>query len=188
MLAAILGDNLEILSEVAQFNGGNFASNFRDKKGQNMLMIAVNSASHQCLAYLLQNGANININEVDYAGNTALMHAAKNGDVVSTCLLLNFSADRSLQNKVGFTAYDLAADGSSEIASGYAQCIKLLISGEQQDVSENKSEEFFSHQDIVSSELFGWLDDSRVITTIPVSAEDFPGADKQILGTFFDLS
>lgn len=192
MLEAISEDDLKMLRGAAQFNGGNCASSFRDEKGQNMLMIAVNLESHKCLAYLLQNGAKVNIDEVDSAGNTALMHAAQKGDAVSIRLLSAFFADKSLRNTEGLTAYDLAARSESG-DSKFSVCMESLdplAFKERQYASESK--EFFSDQyaeisDKEIAEFFGLSADQRAITIVPVSAEDFPGADIEILESFFDL-
>lgn len=193
MLWAISEDNLGLMQIAARFRGDDLSSEFRTPEGQNMLMIAVNSASHKCIASLLQNGAKVNINEVDHAGNTALMHAAKNGDAISINLLLPYFADRSLKNSEGLTAYDLAARGESS-DSKFRVCMEsldLLALQGRQDVG--KSEECFSGQDAgISNEdiakFFGWLDGSHATTIVPVSADDFPGADLKTLETFFDLS
>lgn len=151
MLAAIAQNNCEMLRALARNNGGNLSSIFRDEKGQNMLMIAVNSASRECLASLLQNGAKVNINEMDSVGNTALMHAAKNGDTASLYLLLAYTADTSLKNKAGHAAYDLAVQAARN-NEGARVCMELLSPYRAQESRSDRKDIF----EIVSE---GYTDD-----------------------------
>jgi ankyrin repeat protein len=64
---------------------------------------------------------NININVADANGNTALHHAARNGDIQVVELLVNRGADVDIQDQGGNTALHLAA------ANGNVEVVELLV-------------------------------------------------------------
>ncbi len=67
---------------------------------------------------MLANGADVN--KANYQGDTPLHTAAFWGIEANIKLLLQYGADRSIKNKNGETAYDVA------MAMGYTDLAKLL--------------------------------------------------------------
>jgi hypothetical protein len=71
-----------------------------------MLMLAVDGQKHTIVKFLLDNGANVNIQE-PFEGTTPLMLAVDNGDLKLVQLLLNYGANVHIQDKEGKTALDI---------------------------------------------------------------------------------
>jgi ankyrin repeat protein len=67
-------------------------------------------ADERIVSSLLKHGANPNVIIDQYGGETALQHAASNGDKATVDNLLEFKADIDGQNKEGKTALDLLED------------------------------------------------------------------------------
>ncbi|TGK87740.1 ankyrin repeat domain-containing protein [Leptospira noumeaensis] len=82
------------------------ALDWRDEKGNSLLMLASYHGHESFVSHLLGWGANPNEN--DHSGNSILMGAAFKGHLAVVSLLLNFGADPNYKNPQGFTALDYA--------------------------------------------------------------------------------
>lgn len=91
--------------------------NVRDVYRWTPLMRAVDNHHFAAVAVLLAQDK-IELNFQDESGNTALHHAALNGDKTNIVQLLQHGADRAVRNNSGFSAAQVAADAghSAELA------------------------------------------------------------------------
>ena len=78
----------------------------RPKQRDTPLMLAASLGSPESVRLLIQAGARIN--EQDFRGYTALMHAVQRSDEVAVRLLLQHGARWDLRNNAGQTAVDVA--------------------------------------------------------------------------------
>lgn len=72
------------------------------------ILNAAAAGSKNILEYLIQKGANVNVQNEN--GYTALMNAASHGYIDNIKVLLKYKADASLKNKEGHTALDMAKE------------------------------------------------------------------------------
>jgi ankyrin repeat protein len=80
-----------------------------DKEGYNALIATVITNQVQMLNYLVENGINLNVQD-NVMGWTALMWAIKEGRSEIVAILLENSADKSIKDYSGKTAYDWAME------------------------------------------------------------------------------
>jgi ankyrin repeat protein len=92
-----------------------------DSNGQTSLHIAA-AYNANLLQWLFSNPDTIKaiLNQQTHDGKTALMKAAEEGNLKSVDLLLSNSADITVQDRSGYTAYDLAA------RNGYTDVTNLI--------------------------------------------------------------
>ena len=81
---------------------------------------ALQSNDHARIVAALR-GPNVNINQQDQHGKTALMFAAENGNAAAIGALLQFKATVNLKDLQGHTALSWAAQ------SGQAEAVKILL-------------------------------------------------------------
>jgi ankyrin repeat protein len=102
-------------------------NNPRNEAGKTALMAAALHGQPECIALLLEAGADINAR--DRNGETALMGATLNGHFACVKLLLEAGADVNLQDEEGENALMKAVspDGHRALKPARVECAKLLI-------------------------------------------------------------
>ena len=90
-----------------------------DSAKENSLMNASDRGHDKCVEYLMQQGADVNL-QTTY-GWTALMEATNQGRLSCVRLLIQGGADVNFKNKWKRTALMYAADG------GHTSCLELLL-------------------------------------------------------------
>jgi len=83
--------------------------NFIDDESNTPLIKAAEGEAG-CLEVLVGHGTNVSINHQNLEGMTALMKASAYGDTDCVEILLEHNADKTLKNKAGQTAIDIARD------------------------------------------------------------------------------
>ncbi|XP_006815383.1 E3 ubiquitin-protein ligase HACE1-like [Saccoglossus kowalevskii] len=93
----------------------NFDVNFPFGRAQrNLLHIAANCGSYECMSILLKKGGDVNYQ--DMSGCTALHLAARNGQKKCIAKLLEYKADVNIRNNEGLTTIHwLAVNGRTEL-------------------------------------------------------------------------
>ncbi|MGK5083099.1 ankyrin repeat domain-containing protein [Bdellovibrionota bacterium FG-1] len=92
-----------------------------DDQGCTPLMYAAGSSGADVLAALFPYGEREDVNQRDYLGMTALMHAARAGNQGGVCVLIGAGADINLKDHDGETALMMAAQ------TGHEQIVKFLV-------------------------------------------------------------
>lgn len=93
-----------------------------NKEGKTALMYAVEFGYIRIMLDLAIKFS-ANINDVDNKGNTALMYAVKTSNVFAVKVILKLKANKTLKNKQGLTALDIAKTLKTKEAK---EIIKLL--------------------------------------------------------------
>lgn len=110
-----------------------------DSQGQNALLRVVSGAEYysddraQLIRFLINKG--MNINDVDFEGNTGLMFAASEGNVELTQLLLQLGADTNKQSATGETALHKVLNTEQEIDSDEQAKITTLLINNKANVN-----------------------------------------------------
>lgn len=104
-IKAVKDDNL---LEARQRLFGGSTANARTGEGVPVLLVAADNASLKMTEFLLDNGANVNI-EDRKTGETALMRFAEQGNLAGVNLMLEHGADPDETDKKGQTALMKAA-------------------------------------------------------------------------------
>lgn len=118
IMDAARSDNTQILHVLLQKtkDGGEVC----DVLGRNVLHIAAESGSNNCINYLIQNEiVHINSKSAN-GGQTSLHYAAKEGHVETVKLLLHFGADHRIQDSRERTAADIAN------LKNYSECVQQM--------------------------------------------------------------
>lgn len=120
VLAARHGDKdiVDALLAKAHYRGLSF---HMDESGKTLIHIAAAEDWADVLTRCLHQASDININQIDHSGGTALHYAAKYGCTQSCEVLLNYGASACLQNRMGRTAPQEAAD------AGYKDTLMALV-------------------------------------------------------------
>jgi ankyrin repeat protein len=100
--AAAEAGNLEILRHLLDADGRNALNRF-DCISRTPLMCAVEANRLAAAEYQISEGADVNANDEDSIGNTALHYAASEGSLESVHLLLDADADPTIPGLMGLT-------------------------------------------------------------------------------------
>lgn len=134
MLLLLSKMNEQILQQLI-----NFSATLRDTA----LIEAASKGEYEKCIILLQEGANPNNMRKNDGTNhmaSALMHAARNGDLKLINLLIKYGSSLNLQNQFGFTALMLAA------YKGHIEACSILINrGANLDVQDNSGKTALFH-------------------------------------------
>lgn len=79
-------------------------------KGQPLIVLVAEKNNYDLLAYLVDNGADVNALDI-YTGETALIKAARNGNLESVIKLVSANANVNVKSQRGITALTEAAKG-----------------------------------------------------------------------------
>ena len=79
-------------------------------KGQPLIVLVAQKNNYELLAYLVDNGADVNVLDI-YTGETALIKAARNGNLEMVIKLLGANANVNAKSQRGITALTEAAQG-----------------------------------------------------------------------------
>jgi ankyrin repeat protein len=83
----------------------------------------LDASRRQCVAFLLQRGADVNTKDRD--GRTALIHATRAGDLATAQMLVEAGAAITLRDRFSKTALLYAADGHREILLYLGNALKV---------------------------------------------------------------
>ncbi|KAM6546926.1 hypothetical protein CsatB_027662 [Cannabis sativa] len=103
------------------------------KDGNTALHLAVAEQRRDCVRLLLANGANPNVRDT-FDGDAPLHVAAALGDEYLVKLLLQKGANKDVRNRVGRTAYDMAAE------NGHTKLFDALKLGDSLSLASRKGE------------------------------------------------
>jgi ankyrin repeat protein len=101
-----------------------------DESGKSLLHHAAINDWSQILEDCLKAGRDINVNQIDHSGGTALHYAAKLGCTKCCQVLLQFGASTRLQDRNGRNAAQVAAD------SGFKDTLVMILSSSTIDVNQ----------------------------------------------------
>lgn len=87
-------------------------------KGQPLIVLAAEKDDYTLLAYLVDNGADVNALDI-YTGETALIKAARNGNFEMVIKLFGANANVNVKSRRGITALTEAAKGQYEKITDY---------------------------------------------------------------------
>ncbi|XP_078322034.1 E3 ubiquitin-protein ligase HACE1-like isoform X2 [Crassostrea virginica] len=113
LMSMVIGNQYRSVSEL--LSNSKFDVNFAPGRGhRNLLHIAANCGSYDCLLILLKKG--VNVNQQDVSGCTPLHLAARNGQKRCIDKLLEYKADVNIRNNEGLTTIHwLAVNGRTEV-------------------------------------------------------------------------
>ncbi|XP_061176415.1 E3 ubiquitin-protein ligase HACE1-like [Saccostrea echinata] len=113
LMSMIIGNQHRSVSEL--LSNSKFDVNFAPGRGRrNLLHIAANTGSYECLVILIKKG--VDVNRQDMSGCTPLHLAARNGQKRCINKLLECKADVNIRNNEGLTAIHwLAVNGRTEV-------------------------------------------------------------------------
>ncbi|XP_071135977.1 E3 ubiquitin-protein ligase HACE1-like isoform X1 [Mytilus edulis] len=113
LMSMIIGNQYRSVSDL--LSGPKFDVNYaHGRPNRNLLHIAANCGSYECLNILLKKGANVNFQ--DMSGCTPLHLAARNGQRKCINKLLEYKADVNIRNNEGLTTIHwLAVNGRTEL-------------------------------------------------------------------------
>lgn len=94
--------------------------NMLNEKGESALHVAIESDDIECIKLLLIQRF-IRINQQNYLGNTPLILACKNNNVVAVEWLLEGGADQYITNYVGYNSFKEA------VLHGHTDCLGVLL-------------------------------------------------------------
>ncbi len=87
-------------------------------KGQPLIVLVAEKNNYELLAYLVDNGADVNVLDI-YTGETALIKAARNGNLEMVIKLLSANANVNVKSQRGITALTEAAQGQHSSITDY---------------------------------------------------------------------
>jgi len=87
-------------------------------KGQPLIVLVAEKNNYDLLAYLVDNGADVNALDI-YTGETALIKAARNGNLEMVIKLLGSNANINVKSQRGITALTEAAKGQHAHITDY---------------------------------------------------------------------
>jgi ankyrin repeat protein len=129
VIETIAAGNVKEIKTLLSTNPDLFGA--RDKSGFNLLMLGAICSSKPVMAVLLGR-LYAQINDADEEGYTALMHAAKYGNMDAVQSLMNYGANIMMRNKEGDTAFKIAKK------AGYKEISDFLKEQEIQEHSSKK--------------------------------------------------
>ena len=87
-------------------------------KGQPLIVLVAEKNNYDLLSYLVDNGADVNVLDI-YTGETALIKAARNGNLEMVIKLLGANANVNVKSQRGITALTEAAKGQYRHITDY---------------------------------------------------------------------
>ncbi|QPC67784.1 hypothetical protein HYE67_010015 [Fusarium culmorum] len=132
-----------------------------DMSGKGVLHhAAVNEWGDIIEACLRRGGLTVNIDQIDHSGRSALHYASQLGNYESCQALIQGGASLTLQDRLGRTAVQAAAD------AGFKECLILLLESGRVDPSQ---------RDIEGRSLVHWVATLDCVDTMELVSE-MPGA------------
>jgi len=131
-IEAAANGELDILEEyfskkIVNINAG------QSSTGHTALMAAVSCNEHPCVAFLIQNDANIN--QQDFQGHSALHYAVEHQNETLITTLIYAGIDINLKNHNGLNAYQYALHTKNNL--NLANYIKATARAEQKRSNQN---------------------------------------------------
>lgn len=142
---AIFADNFDMLKLLQKFD-----ANLDEKTSVNEftpLMIAVNEGNSEIFKFLLENGANVHMQ--NQHGNTALIWSIMEGIPENVKLALDYGASPFLENMDGYNAFQYSEFFPNEQIVALLGQFKVIHDLPQEDEVQTVAEEFESCDDFI---------------------------------------